>query len=485
MSAAGRRNPFSPSPSPSSAPSRRIFLRGAAGTGLALPLLNDLVPGRARAAGSAPFPKRLVILFSPNGTNQADFFGSGDAKSLTLGPILQPLASHKNDLIVVDGIDVPAAIASPGDPHGAGVGCLLTGKKLQSGTLFPSSNGGAGSGWADNISIDQLIALSIGTTPVRSLELAGKRCDSSLWTRMSYRGPADPVTPEADPQRVWDRLFAAPRILGHRKKILDNVRKELSALGAKLSGDDARKVQQHLDAVTSLQARVGATTGSQAKAPPRPTVAQTSTVAVGASGQQEANAPGDVDFPKILKAHLDLVVGALACDLTRVATVMMAPAASNLVPSWLSFNGAPITEGHADLSHASASDSAAQMKLTLINTWYAQQIADFIANLKAIPEGAGTLFDSTLIVWLNELGSGSVHSHTRLPVLLAGSAQGFFRTGRYVNVPSGTYSMNDVLVSVANAMGVKPTATDDAHRSYQNQFGDPQFCRGSLPSLVG
>ena len=479
MSAASGRNPVSPS-----APSRRIFLRGAAGAGLALPLLNDFVTGRASAAGSAPFPKRLVILFSPNGTNQADFFGTGDAKTLTLGPILQPLASHKNDLIVVDGIDELAAAASPGDPHGAGVGCLLTGKKLQSGSLFPSSTGGVGSGWADNISIDQLIAQSIGATPVRSLELAGKRCASSLWSRMSYRGPADPVTPEDDPQRVWDRLFAPPRFFGHRTKILDNVRKELSALGSKLSGDDARKLQQHLDAVTHLQTRVGGGSRSQVKAPPRPTVTQTSTVPVGASGQQEANAASDVDFPKVLKAHLDLVVGALAFDLTRVATVMMAPSGSNLVPSWLTFNGAPITEGHADLSHASASDSAAQMKVTLINAWYAQQIADFIANLKAVPEGAGTLFDSTLVVWLNELGSGSAHSHTRLPVLLAGSAQGYFRTGRYVTVPSGTYSLNDVLVSVANAMGVKPTATDDALRSYQNQFGDPAFCRGSLPSLV-
>lgn len=480
MSAADRRSVVGTP----SAPSRRIFLRGAAGAGLALPLLTDLVPGRARAAGSAPFPKRLVILFSPNGTNQADFFGTGDAKTLTLGPILQPLASHKDDLIVVDGIDEPAAAASPGDPHGAGIGCLLTGKKLQRGSLFPSSSGGAGSGWADNISIDQLIAQSIPGTPLRSLELAGKRTASSLWSRMSYRGPADPVTPEDDPQRVWDRLFAPPRVAGHRKKILDNVRRELSALGAKLSGDDARKVQQHLEALTSLQARVGA--GSPpAKAPPRPTVTQTSAVPVGASGQQEANAANDLDFPKVLKAHLDLVVGALTCDLTRVATVMMAPSASNLVPSWLTFNGAPITEGHADISHASASDSAALMKLTLINAWYAQQIADFIASLKAVPEGPGTLFDSTLIVWLNELGSGSAHSHTRLPVLLAGSAQGYWRTGRYINIPSGTYSMNDVLVSVANAMGVKPTATDDALRTYQNQFGDPQFCRGSLPSLSG
>jgi len=464
----------------SSAPSRRGFLRGAAGAGLTLPLL-DLAPRRANAAGATATPKRLVILFSPNGTNQADFFGPGDPKTLTLGPILQPLASHRKDLLVLDGLDELAAAASEGDPHGAGIGCLLTGKKLQSGTLFSSSTGGAGSGWADNISIDQLIAQSSSATTMRSLELAGKRTASNLWSRLSYRGPADPVTPEDDPQRVWDRLFAGPRLFGHRKKMLDNLQKELTTLAPKVSGDDARKLLQHLDAVTSLQARVGRV--PQIKGPPRPTVTPMSTVVASASGQEEANAANDVDFPQILRAQLDLVVGALAADLTRVATVIMAPSASNLVPSWLTFNGAPITEGHCDLSHASESDSAAQMKLTLINTWYAQQVADFITNLKAVPEGSGSLFDSTLVVWLNELGSGSAHSHTRLPVLLAGSAQGYFKTGRYINYPSGT-SMNDLLVSVANAMGVTPTAMDASLLPYSNRFGDPALCKGPLAGLA-
>ena len=89
----------------SSSPSRRVFLRGAAGAGLALPLLNDFGPG-AKAASAAPFPKRLVILFSPNGTYQPDFFGPGDTKTLTLGPILQPLASHKDDRRIAARLEV-------------------------------------------------------------------------------------------------------------------------------------------------------------------------------------------------------------------------------------------------------------------------------------------------------------------------------------------------------------------------------------------
>jgi len=55
-------------------------------------------------------------------------------------------------------------------------------------------------------------------------------------------------------------------------------------------------------------------------------------------------------------------------------------------------------------------------------------------TLEAIPEGTGTLFDSTLIVWVNELGIGDSHSHTRIPLTLAGAAH------------------NNLLVSVADAM---------------------------------
>ena len=43
-------------------------------------------------------------------------------------------------------------------------------------------------------------------------------------------------------------------------------------------------------------------------------------------------------------------------------------------------------------------------KLTIINPRHSPQVADLITKLKGIPEGTGTLFDSTLILWVNELG---------------------------------------------------------------------------------
>jgi hypothetical protein len=50
-------------------------------------------------------------------------------------------------------------------------------------------------------------------------------------------------------------------------------------------------------------------------------------------------------------------------------------------------------------------------KLTIINRWYSEQVADLITNLKGIPEGAGI---------------GDNHSHTRIPLTIVGATQGYF-----------------------------------------------------------
>ena len=44
--------------------------------------------------------------------------------------------------------------------------------------------------------------------------------------------------------------------------------------------------------------------------------------------------------------------------------------------------------------------------------------------------------------------------------------------------------MNNLLVSIANAMGVTPTATDSSGKVVNNSFGDPAFCTGPLTGLT-
>src|SRR5437773_11721733 len=104
--------------------SRRNLLRSAAGGVMALPLLSET---RGVAAAS-PFPKRLIICFSPNGTIPLSWLPKGSGATFTLAEIMSPLEAHKNDLTVIDNLTMSAALNSPGgDAHGLGIGCLLTG----------------------------------------------------------------------------------------------------------------------------------------------------------------------------------------------------------------------------------------------------------------------------------------------------------------------------------------------------------------------
>jgi hypothetical protein len=177
-------------------------------------------------------------------------------------------------------------------------------------------------------------------------------------------------------------------------------------------------------------------------------------------------ANNDITFPDIIDAELDIIAGAFACDITRVASIVVAPSRSDVVMTWDDFN-----VSHHEVSHWGDAENDSKGKLTQMNQWYSDQIALFVDRLKAIPEGDGTVFDNTVIAWVNELGIGNVHSHTRIPLSIIGSGGGYFRTGRKMTYTGTTH--NDLLISLGQAMGLDLT-----------EFGNPAYCKGGLTGLT-
>ena len=113
-----------------------------------------------------------------------------------------------------------------------------------------------------------------------------------------------------------------------------------------------------------------------------------------------------------------------------------------------------------------------ETKLIGIHTWYMQQLAAFIQLLSDMPDQDGSsVMDNTVILVVNELSHGALHSWQNMPFFLVGSAGGYFKTGRYVTFENKYH--NDLLVSVMNAMGVEEAT-----------FGRPELCTGPLPGLT-
>jgi hypothetical protein len=351
---------------------------------------------------------------------------------------------------------------------------LLTGIELEAGELFAAGMGGPGSGWPTGISIDQFIAQKLPKRQHFSIDFAIKRMAGSIWSRMSYTGPKGQVVePFDDPSVAFDTLFkdvgadaaAIARQTSRRKSVLDNVTGELQALSGSLSGADKVKVQAHLTRLREIEMQLdvpgGVVTGCVK--PARPMLTASAPIIFNSSGMEVKQDPSaDADVPTRHDLARKMLVSAMACDMARVGTIMMAPSRSDIFFTWLPGQ----VKSHHDYSHDGDTMVDSQQKLVAINQWYAKQVAEMITLLKGVPEGQGTMFDNTVLLWANELGIGNSHSHTKIPLMLAGSGGGYFKTGGLaVQMPNGT-PHNRLFLSICEAMGITGVTA----------FGNPKFC---------
>lgn len=442
---------------------RRAMLRGLGGAAVALPFLDVMRPRLAHAQGQAP--KRFIVMYTPNGTVPANFWPTGGERDFTLSPILAPLERHRDDMIVVGGVDLISSLSGPGDAHQKGTGQCLTAAPLQEGT-FPG-DAGLSAGWADNISIDQAVANQIaGDTRFRSLELGVLVDGSDVKSRISYRGPGQPIPHENDPAVVYQRVFGdiGAASVDTRKKdirralVLDAVLGQYQTLHGKLGAADRLKLDAHVESIRSIESRLGK-----------------DTVEFGGACQPLAGLGGldpmrSSNMPAIGRLQMDLLAMAFACDLTRVGSLMWTRSTSEVVFNWL---GDDIREGHHPLAHKGDEDRVKVEQNTRINAWYSEQLAYLVDALKAIPEGDGTVFDNTVILWTNEQSKGNNHSRMDMPYVLLGSGGGHFDTGRYLTTRDDRVPHNHLMVSLLHAFDI------DA-----DHFGDRDLGSGPLPGLV-
>jgi len=434
---------------------RRHFLRAASGLAVAVPLLPSL---RARGQEAAA-PKRLVTMYTPNGQIHSAWWPTaGGEKDFVLNDIHAPLAAHRDRLTLLKNVDLESAAVGPGGPHQRGIGTLFTGQQLQDGQFVDGC--GSMAGWADGISIDQMVANLQLDTPFKSLELGVRATENDVQGRIAYAGPGQPLPPMLEPLDVYNRIFKdlvvaedpnAPMVdpmLAERKSVLDSVQEQLAILRSKVSTEDKVRLEAHLELVRDVERRLsGPIVCAKPDAPAK------------------LDPASEVDMPAIAELEIDLLAIAFACDLSRVASFEISTGLNRIRYPWLNSLG----EGHP-LSHMQPDDPDAHAQLVARAAWHTSLIARLYDRLATISEGDGTAADNTLLVWCSEVSEGNVHSHTNMPFLLMGGSW-HFETGRYLD--AGSASHTDLLVTILNAMGVETTT-----------FGLPEYCTGPLSVLT-
>lgn len=429
---------------------RRAFLRGL-GACVALPALGSLVPSRLVGAGAPQLattatgaPLRTGFVFFPNGAIPSRWWPEGGLTDFAFNSTLQPLDAVRKHIQVLGGLD--QANANPGGDgggdHARGNAVFLTGVRINKSATDVRAG----------MSIDQAIANRIGhLTRFSSLEMtcdANRKsagCDSgyacSYVYNVSWKNPTTPMTPEANPRLMFERLFGAGshgertanalRRQQTRRSVLDFVLEDARRMNHRLGLSDRAKMDQYLTSVREIEKRIQ--NAEQFGPSVDPAVATPSGI--------------PATQAEYVEVMYDMLALAFQTDSTRVATMIMGHDGDNR-----SFSEIGITEGHHDLSHHQNNADRVE-KVATIDRWYVSQFSRFLQKLDTLQDIDGhSVLHNSRILYGSGNADGNRHTHENLPLILAGGGGGAFHNGRYVR--HGGKPLTNLFLSLADQVGV-------------------------------
>lgn len=437
--------------------SRRRMLKGL-GASIALPFLNAMVPsGLVAAAAPKRPPRRAAFLFMPNGVHPDKWTPTGTGRDFALSPILEPLAPHRNDLLVLTELMNQHA-ATGEDGHYTKTANFLTTMRIQKTTGANINSGGA--------SVDQVMARHVGgQTLFPSLVYGVDRITTGVdknvgFTRLygsaiSWTSATQPCAKEIDPRLAFDRLFRgvvpgkpAPEESPWKQSVLDAVLDDAKSLQRDLGIEDQNKLAEYLEAIRSVERRIeDREKVSRFEANLAPEIRQEA-VALDQRIDDYVSYHAGLDVTDKTRLMLDLIVLAFWSDASRIATFMFGNSVSGRNFSFLP----GVHGGHHAISHHK-DDPRQLAQYEIINRWHLEQIAYLLSRMKAIPEGDGTLLDHAMVLFGSGLRDGNRHSPRNLPIVVAGRGSGALRPGQHLVYEQNTPLAN-LYLTMLHAMDV-------------------------------
>jgi hypothetical protein len=405
--------------------SRRTLARSAGASLILAPFYNLLRP---RPAFAAPGRAKRLFIFHSQPCDDGPWkpLNVTGESSFTLPEMFTPLNEIKGNLVLVDGLSPKQPQDNHYSPH------ALTGVGRE--------------GRADKgmISVEQFIGDALEKTadkrPIKTLLLGTGAASEAVFYRNSSR-----LTTIASPLSAYNTVFsnvsATPgsgpsELLQRRKSVLDVIKADVSELQGALGASEKQKLELHLDSIRQFETRLADPKNGQ--------------VACAKPG-----APSD-DLSSVAKktladvANLDLIVNAFACDITRLGAVQWGNS-----HTWQFDTPTGLrNELHMGIIHVGKRAEAVK-----IETWLAGQFLAVIKKLQSIPEpdGSGTLFDNTLVVWTRDFGEANAHGSYNMKFVLAQGSGGYLKTnpgGRYIHGVGGNKRQERILLNLIEAMGV-------------------------------
>lgn len=405
---------------------RKAFLRTSMGVA-ALPWMESIVGAAEPASGStspSTPPARFVSLFFPNGVYPSSWQTAKSGDRLEFGGTLEPLSPFSDRAVTFSGIDHPL-----GGHLGQTAGFL-------SGIDFSPNEEGIVTG---GTSLDQMLAQKWkDETFLPSLHLAleppsqggfGNR-PKSYGNSISWSSPTSKIEPQLSPRQAFDQVFfgqseSGRQAAARRRRIVDEVWGQAKDLRKKVSRFDQGKLDQYLDSISDLEAKLVKAMNPQEKSWTPPTAV-------------ELQRPTEAGIPSSFAEHLDLMMDvlllSLQTDSTRVGTLVMGHSISRVV---YDFVDSKLTRNHHDYSHH-RNDPQKIAGYNLITEWLASKAAEMLERMDAIDEGNASLLDNSIVLFGSGMKDGNTHEPLDIPVALFGSGGGRLKTNRHLECPKGT-----------------------------------------------
>ena len=405
---------------------RRAFLKGA-GAAVALPVLDAMFPALASTLNKMERPRRFSIVYIPNGVNMEHWTPKETGTDFKLPQTLQPLASYRDRMTILTGMNSSVGNALPGEgesaPHERAGGTFLTG-------VHPSKEGKIGR------SVDQLIAQEFKQhTQLASMELALHNVDvvgscEKGWScafmhTLCWHTETTPLPMEYRPRAVFERLFGDsnstdPKVrmarIKKEKSLLDAVTLAANRLMKELGADDRARIGEYLEGMRDVERRIQLAEQQSSREIPSVT--------------RPAGIPEQ--FADHLKLMFDLQILAFQTDMTRMITFMTGPERSNRT-----YDEIGVPDVHHSVSHHQG-DPANFEKIAKIDLYHAQLLTYYLDKLDAIQDVDGSLLDNMIMLYGSAMSDGNDHLLENLPVMLLGGGSGHLKGGRHLRIPEET-----------------------------------------------
>ncbi|MFT3840896.1 MAG: DUF1552 domain-containing protein [Myxococcaceae bacterium] len=478
---------------------RRRFLIGSGAT-LALPMLESLAPRTAFGQSAAAAPKRLILMHTQDGRLIGDGDRANDwwsplaatgALTASMSPMLSPLASVRNELVTLDGIDnLVRHTVSDGEGHlPAQKTCLTCRTPNASGDVIaPSFDYLLGTRLAANASMRPSVVLS-GT----AADYTWRAGNSEVFFG---EGGSPPTLISFDPAAAIGELFGPPmvqgtpppptladRMKGSRKSVLDGVLSSFNALRGRVSAADKAKLDAHANFIRTLEQRNGSTPVTPSMSCQRPAEASVPSNDAPNGG---AYLRGEQDAA-MMPVIVENLVQTIACDVTRVASLFFWNADDPIFPT--EFSGtSPFQQNnwHATIHGVPRPSENMSDAQALTNSFhfYAKAYAQIVTRLSQITDVDGSrLLDNTLVLWVSEMGRGAVHVDYDIPVVMAGLKSGFPK-GQGRHVVSDRRSLGDLYAQVLRMYGGSDTTFGETGTIGDHNPSGDMITDAGYPGLI-